>query len=324
MFNFGKVDLGTEKVTEKKEYNFDIIVIGGGPAGVTAAVYAKRKGWNTGIVSKNIGGQVSDTAEIENYTGFPIVQGFELSFKFKEQIDKFEIEIIEGLVVEKIEKLSDKSFELKLDNGDVINSKVVIVAAGKSWIKLNVPGEDKFFGRGVSVCATCDAPFYKNKVVTVVGGGNSGVEAAIELSKVANKVYLIHRRDQFRADSILIDKMNELENIELVLDSVVTEVKGEMNVSSIEVENVKTKERREFDSNGIFVEIGLIPNTEFLGDLVKLNKKNEVIVDALCQTNIEGLYGAGDITNVEYKQIVIATGEGAKAALTASDYLLKV
>ena len=323
-FNQIKVDDSDNNIEEtKKVLNFDITIIGGGPAGVTAAVYAKRKGWNTAIVTKNVGGQVSDTAEIENYTGFPMVQGYELSFKFKEQIDKFDIETIEGYDVSGITKLDDGTFEVSIEDGTLIKSKIVIVAAGKSWIKLNVPGEDKFFGRGVSVCATCDAPFYKNKIATAVGGGNSGVEAAIELAKVASKVYLVHRRDEFRADQILIDKMKATENIELVLDSVVTEVKGDNLVKSVEVINRKTNEKREFDTNGVFVEIGLIPNTQFLKGLVKLNEKNEIIVDALCQTDVEGLYAAGDITNVEYKQIVIATGEGAKAALSACDYLMR-
>ncbi len=305
------------------ELNFDIVVIGGGPAGVTSAIYAKRKGYNVAIVSKNIGGQVTETAEIENYTGFTTIQGFELSFKFREQLDKFDIETIEGYNVTSIKKNTNKTFKIIVEDETIITAKAVIISAGKSWIKLNVPGEQKFFGRGVSVCATCDAPFYKNKVAVTVGGGNSGVEAAIELSKVAKQVYLVHRRNEFRADQILIDKVKELENVELVLDSVVTEVLGDKLVSGAEVKNIKTGEKRVIETNGVFVEIGLVPNSDFVKDFVKLNEKNEIIVDALCQTSVEGVFACGDITNVEYKQIVIATGEGAKSALTACEYLLR-
>jgi len=298
---------------------YDIAIVGAGAAGLTAAIYAARKALKTVIISLDVGGQASMTSHIENYPGFDSISGPELMKRFFDKVIKLGVEFIMA-EVEGIEK-SNEGFILKLSNGQDIEAKAVILAFGKVPRKLGVPGEDKFFGKGVSTCVTCDAPLYKDKVVAVVGGGNSAVEGALELSNIANKVYLVHRRDAFRADETTVAKLKDKSNIELVLNSVVKEIKGSNKVESIVVENVKTKEQKEIKVDGVFIEIGFESKTEWLKDIVELDEKGQVIIDSLCQTSQQGIFAAGDCTNMPFKQIVISAGQGAIAALMAYQWL---
>ncbi|MEM5870919.1 MAG: FAD-dependent oxidoreductase, partial [Candidatus Aenigmatarchaeota archaeon] len=214
-------------------------------------------------------------------------------------------------------------FKVILSDGRIFLAKAIIVACGNKPRKLNVPNEDKLIGRGVSYCATCDAPLFRNKIVAVVGGGNSALEAALLLANYASKVYLIHRRDSFRADEITVKKVRENSKIELVLNSIVTEIIGEKKVERIKIKNLITNEENFLDVNGIFIEIGYEPKIDFVKDLVKVNERNEIIVDLDMKTSCEGIFAAGDVTNIKHKQAIIAAGTGAIAALSAYDYITK-
>lgn len=306
---------------------YDVIVIGGGAAGLTAAIYTCRKKLKTLIITVDVGGQTLLTNHIENYPGFyqetsGYPSGPKLMQIFEEQARFFGAELIFGKA-NMLEK-TEKDFRLTLTNGEQYECRALILAYGKVPRSLGIPGEDKFIGRGVSTCATCDAPLMRNKTVGVVGGGNSAVEAAELLTKFANKVYLIHRRDAFRADEITLDKVKSNNKVEFVLNSALTEIKGDKFVKSATVENVNTKEKREIELNGVFVEIGYIIETGFIKDFVKLNDSNEIIVNEHCETNHPGIFAAGDLTNIPFKQTVISAGEGATAGLTAYNYLMKL
>ncbi len=306
---------------------YDVIVIGGGAAGLTAAIYTCRKKLKTLIITVDVGGQTLLTNHIENYPGFyqetsGYPSGPKLMQIFEEQARFFGAELIFGKA-NMLEK-TEKGFRLTLTNGEQYECRALILAYGKVPRSLGIPGEDKFIGRGVSTCATCDAPLMRNKTVGVVGGGNSAVEAAELLTKFANKVYLIHRRDAFRADEITLDKVKSNNKVEFVLNSALTEIKGDKFVKSATVENVNTKEKREIELNGVFVEIGYIIETGFIKDFVKLNDSNEIIVNEHCETNHPGIFAAGDLTNIPFKQTVISAGEGATAGLTAYNYLMKL
>jgi len=305
----------------KSDVLYDIIIIGGGPAGLTAAVYCMRKGIKTGLITHIIGGQVAETSGIENYMGYRYIEGFELVQKFNEQIKQFELSYKEGYRVINI-KDGDKK-EITLENGSKFYAKAIIIATGKSSKKLNIPGEKEFIGKGVAFCATCDAPFYKDKIVVVAGGGNSGIEASLDLVKIAKQVTVIEYTDSLIADKVLIDKLKSFSNHEIILNSQIREIKGDTKVRTIIVNNNKTGAINEIKTDGIFIEIGLIPNTDFVKKIINLNKHNEIIVDCMCKTNIKGIFAAGDVTSVPHKQIIIAAGEGSKAALTAYQYILK-
>ena len=315
----GETDYKTVALESNQVY--DVLIIGGGPAGLTAAVYCMRKGVNTALVADEIGGQVSSTTEIENYMGYMYIEGDELVEKFEDQVKQFEIAYQEGSKVTSIKNGEIK--EITLENGNTYQAKSVIVAAGKSSRKLNCPGEDKLIGKGVAYCAICDAPLYKDKDVVIVGGGNSAVEAAIDLAKIANDVTLLEIEDHLNADQILIDRLNEFDNVNILLEHSVQEIQGESKVENIVIENHQQNINKEITAQGIFIEIGWIPNTNFVKDTLELNDYNEIKVDCKCRTNQEGIFAAGDITNVPFKQIIIASGEGAKAALSACDYVLK-
>lgn len=297
---------------------YDVLIIGGGAAGLTAAIYTCRKKLKTGMITIDVGGQTLLTNHIENYPGFELVSGPDLMSKIRAQVEKFGAETIMG-EVNKIEK--DKDFLVSLSNGEKYKSKAIILASGKTARKLGIPGEDKFLGRGVSTCATCDAPFFKEKNVVVVGGGNSAFEAVDLLEKYSKKVYLAHRRDEFRADEITVDKVKKMKNVEIITSAVPVEVKGDKFVSGLVIEDLKTKEKRELKVDGIFVEIGYELKTDWLKGLVKRNKMNEIVIDDRCRTNQEGFFAAGDVSTVPYKQIVVSAGEGAKAGLEAYKYI---
>lgn len=298
---------------------YDLIIIGGGPAGMTAAVYAARKKMNTLLITTDFGGQPMWTMEIENYMGYQFITGPELMGKFEEQVRRFSVKI-EYQEATSLTVNADGTFTVSTTEEEH-QAKTVILASGKRPRRLNVPGELEFTGRGVSYCATCDGPLFANKKVAVVGGGNSAIQAAIEVSSVGEKVYLISRRE-YIADPIIIDKMKEATNIVELTGYITKKIEGSQVVEKIVVQNCDSNEEQELEVEGVFVEIGLIPNSEFAQNVVELNQNNEVVTDCRTQTNIPGLFAAGDISNGPDKQIVIAAGDGAKAALIAYDYLL--
>jgi thioredoxin-disulfide reductase len=298
---------------------YDTIIIGAGPAGLAAAIYAGRKKLKTAIITIDVGGQGNLTSHIENYPGALPQSGMELIDKFKQQVDAQGVEFLFGKATE-VKKV-EGHFEIVVGNTDTHKTKSVILTYGKVPRRLGIPGEDEFFGKGVSTCATCDGPLFKGKTVAIVGGGNSAVEAAIDLSTYAEKVYLIHRRKEFRADEVTVEKIKENSKIELVLDSVPVEIKGERFVQSTIVENKVTKEQREIKIDGLFLEIGYVVDSSFVKDLIKINDYNEVVVNSIGETSLKGIFAAGDVTDMPYKQAIIAAGEGAKAALTAYAYV---
>ncbi len=299
---------------------YDVLIIGGGAAGLTAALYTGRKKLKTAILTIDVGGQTLLTDNIENYPGVDPMQGSNLMSKFREQAEKFGSEFIFG-EVDHIIKKEDGNFQLNLSNGETYESKTVILASGKTARKLGIPGEAKFMGRGVSTCATCDAAFFNKKTVAVIGGGNSAMDAAILLEKFADKIYLIHRRDEFRGDEITVDRINNSKRIETVLDSIPNEVSGEDIVEKLVVVNVKTKEEKELKVDGVFIEIGYELKTDFVEKLVELNEIGEIKVDDRCRTSLPGFFAAGDVTTVPFKQTIISAGEGAKAGLEAYRYI---
>jgi thioredoxin reductase (NADPH) len=301
---------------------YDIIVVGGGPAGLTAALYTARRTLHTLILAKDLGGQMGSTSHIENYPGFEnIISGFELANKMKVQAEKFGAEFKLG-TVNKIEKTGD-NYKVYFNNNESVETQSVILAFGLTPRNLEVPGEKEYQGKGVTYCANCDAPLYRNKIVAIVGGGNSALDAADYLSKIASKTYLIHRRDQFRAEEVIVNEILHNQKIQIIYDTVITEIKGEKLVKSIKIKNVKNNQEQELDVNGIFIEVGRKASTEFLQGVVELNDKQEVVVDNNGITSQSGIFAAGDITSVHQKQIAVASGEGVKAALSAYTYLLR-
>ena len=300
---------------------YDVIILGGGPAGLTAAVYCMRKGVSTGLILAHVGGQVAETAGIENYMGYRYINGMELVEKFREQVMQFGISYEEGVSAVSITDGDIKKVEL--DDGRVFSSRAVIIATGKTPRRLNVPGELEFTGRGVAYCSTCDAPLFGGKRVVVAGGGNSAAEAVIDLLKVASHVTMVQFLDRLTADAVLVRKIESNDNLDVLYEHEILEVKGDTGVTGIRVRNRITEEERDIVSDGIFVEIGLSPNSEFVKDLLELNQTGEILVDCACRTSVPGIFAAGDVTTVPFKQIIVAGGEGAKAALSACDYIFK-
>ena len=298
---------------------YDVIIVGAGAAGLTAAIYTCRKKLKTAIISIDVGGQTNLTSHIENYPGTGPMHGIELMRKFQDEAVGFGAELIMGKV-NKAEK-TNGGFRLGLANDETYECKALILAYGKVPKSLGIEGEEKFMGRGVSTCVTCDAPLFKNRDVAIIGGGNSAIEGALELATLSKKVYVIHRRDAFRADEITVQKLKDNPRIELVLNSVSTKIIGSKNIEGIAVENVVTKEKNEFKVDGVFIEIGYIVDTSFVQHLVKVNEKKEIIVDERGNTSCPGIFACGDITPVPFKQTVIAAGEGAKAALECYRWL---
>lgn len=301
-----------------KEY--DVIIIGGGPAGMNAAMYAARKELRAAVITTDFGGQILLTSEIENYLGFPSISGFELSDKMEAHVRQYPVDF-ETAQVERLERLEDGSFAAHLDDVQEYRGKACIVTAGKRSRTLDIPGEASFTGRGVSYCATCDGPFYRNKTVAVVGGGDSAVQAAIELAAICPKVYLVVR-SRIRAQEILIKRMKEHENIEVLLGYAPEAIEGTKKVESVLVKNRESGEERTLAVDGCFVEAGGIPNSGFLPAETALNRAGEIVTDKSGRTNVPGLFAAGDVTDNPYKQVIIAAGEGAAAALAAHEYLL--
>lgn len=298
---------------------YDVIIIGGGPAGVSAAIYAKRKLLRTVLISKEIGGQVLLTSNIENYPGFVERSGIRLAEYFEQQLRELGVEIVEDVVREI--RIEGDSFRAICEEGSEFFGKCVIATGGSSHKKLNVPGEDEFFGKGVYVCATCDAPLTKNKTVAVVGGGNAAFQSADLLARYANKVYLIHRKGEFRADGLLINRVKGHGNVEIMTNVVVREIRGKGRVESIKLESLESRRVFELPVQKIFIEIGKEVKANYLMGLVQTNQHNQVIVDRLQRTSCRGIFAAGEITDLPYGQAIISAGQGAVAALAAFDYL---
>jgi len=298
---------------------YDVIIVGGAAAGLTAAIYTTRRALKTLVITQDIGGQAATTPDIENYPGYEHIDGMELMGKFKDQAEKTGAEFIYEEVKEVVPE--DDLFKVKTNTKE-FESRAVILAFGLTHRHLGVPGEEEFGGKGVSYCATCDAPLFKQKDVAVVGGGNSALDAALLLSKMARKVYLIHRRDQFRGEQVLIDRVMAADNIEIVYNSKTKEIRGEMVVNKIIVTDVeKELEEREIEVNGVFVEIGFQVKGDLVKGLVELDEAKQIKVNKNNETSTPGIFAAGDVTAIDYKQIIISAGEGAKAALQAYKYL---
>jgi alkyl hydroperoxide reductase subunit F len=297
---------------------YDLIIIGAGPAGMTAGVFAARKGLKTLILSKDIGGQVNWTTDIENYMGFQEIDGQALMERFEEQVEGLHLEKklaeIHSLVKE------EALFKVRTP-AEEFAGKTVIISSGKKPKTLNVPGEIEFRNKGVSYCSTCDGPLFRNLPVAVVGGGNSALKSVLDLKNYTADIFLIYM-DQLTADAILIDRLKPFKQLKQFPGHTVVEIKGTKSVERIVLEEAATKHRFEIPVQGVFIEIGLDTNVEFLEKSVELNEVREIKVDCFCRTNIPGLYAAGDVTTVPEKQIIIAAGEGAKAALKAWEYLI--
>lgn len=299
---------------------YDVIILGGGPAGLTAAIYCIRKGLSTGLLALKVGGQVAETAGIENYLGYRHINGVELVDKFRDQVAQFGIAFEEKVDVEAIADGTLK--QVRLTDGRVFQCRTLLLATGKQPKRLEVPGELELVGRGVAYCAICDAPFFAGQKVVVVGGGNSGVQAAIDLAKLASHVTLVQRRDHLIADRILIDKLAAFNNVDYCCNHLVTEIRGDKHVRQVMLQDRASGDSRLMETNGVFIQIGLIPNSAFAQGVLAMNNLGEITVDSLCRTSRKGIFAAGDVTDVPYKQIIIACGEGAKAALALYDHLL--
>lgn len=300
---------------------YDVIIIGGGPAGLTAAIYAGRRALKTLVLTMDIGGQMNLTQHIENHPGFEVITGSELGQKMMAQAKKLGAEVSIQQQVISLEKKED-NFLVKTNSGE-FETQSVILAFGKTPRKMELESADKYLGKGLSYCATCDGPLFKNKKVAVVGGGNSALDAVIFLSEICEKVYLIHRRDAFRGEEVLVEKIKQKGNIEFILNSVVSEIIGAEFVEGIKTKDVVSGEEKETLLDGIFVEIGYEVAAEFVKNIVNLDEKNQLVVDCDCKTSAPGIFAAGDLTQIPYKQIVISEGQGAVAALSAYDYIQK-
>jgi alkyl hydroperoxide reductase subunit F len=304
-----------EQTGAAKEY--DVIVIGVGPGGSSAAIYSARKGLRVALLAERIGGQVKETVGIENLISVPYTTGEELAAGLKKHIQTYPVDVLEYRRVEEI-RLDGSRKVVSTTGGETFIAPAVIIATGASWRKLNVPGETKYIGHGVAFCPHCDGPFYKGKHVAVVGGGNSGMEAAIDLAGICSKVTVVEFLDELKADRVLQEKAMSLPNVEVILSSQTLEVLGdEEKVTGVRIKNRTTEEERIIELDGIFVQIGLTPNSAVFKELLDTNRAGEIVIDTHCRTSRPGIYASGDVTTVPYKQIIISMGEGAKAALTA-------
>jgi len=298
---------------------YDLIIIGGGPAGITAGIYAARKKLKTLLITKEWGGQMTKAPEIQNWPGIKKISGIDLINKMIEHLKSFEIEIKEGKEVIDLDKKGDNF--LVRDNDGTYEAKAVIIATGKIPRTLNIPGEEEFKGKGVSFCATCDAPMFKNKEVAVIGGGNAGFGTALDLVKYAKKVYILEFLEEMKGDPILKEKLEKTGKVEFQVNVAVKEIKGTKFVESLVYEDRKTSKDHELKVEGVFIAVGMMAKAEFAQKLVELNQIGEVVIDKDNYTKTPGIFAAGDISDIKYEQIVIAAGEGAKAALAATDYL---
>jgi alkyl hydroperoxide reductase subunit F len=321
-----KVDVGAaareaRRIAAKEA--FDVLVIGGGPAGAAAAVYAARKGIRTGIVAERIGGQTLDTLGIENYISVLETQGPKFAAALEAHTRAYDVDLMPGQRVAAL-KPGARSIAVELENGARLEARSVVLATGARWRKVNVPGEAEYANKGVAYCPHCDGPLFKGKDVAVIGGGNSGVEAAIDLAGVVRHVTLVEFAEQLKADAVLVAKLRSLPNVTIHTHAQTTAIEGDgQKVTALVVLDRASGHTRRIELAGVFVQIGLVPNTEFLKGTVALSRFGEIVVDERCATSVPGVFAAGDATTVPYKQIVIAAGEGAKAALSAFDHLIR-
>ncbi len=323
-----KLDTGSsardaEKLKAKDA--FDVLVVGGGPAGAAAAIYAARKGIRTGVAAERFGGQVLDTMAIENFISVKETEGPKLARALEEHVREYEVDIMNlQRASQLIPAGEDGLHRVRFDNGGELKAKTLILATGARWREMNVPGEQEYRGRGVAYCPHCDGPLFKGKRVAVIGGGNSGVEAAIDLAGIVAHVTLLEFGEDLRADAVLQRKLNSLPNVRVLKMAQTTEVKGDgQKVTGLVYKDRTNDEVHNVELEGIFVQIGLLPNSEWLKGTLELSRFGEIIVDAKGQTSVPGVFAAGDVTTVPYKQIVIAVGEGAKASLSAFDHLIR-
>lgn len=320
MFTFN-----VEKIKETSAFNndvlWDLLIVGGGPAGLNAGLYGKRKGLSVGIITEEIGGQLHNTSDVDNYLGFKKIEGKDLSNEFLYHINSLDVPIIKNVRVKSINYINP-DFMINLSDGKTLKSKTVLMATGGSPRKLAIPGEKEYSNKGVSYCTTCDAPFFKDKHIIVAGGGNSAAEAVLDLVPWANRISVVHR-SKWRADQIILDKFNNIENLEIHLNTQILEVLGNEQMTGVKVLDKITNEERIIHADGLFVEIGTIPNSYLVKDLVKTNEIGEIIVDDSQMTSLPGLFAAGDVTQQQDKQIIISAAEGAKAALAVTKYLNK-
>lgn len=303
-----------------QKLEFDTVILGGGPAGLSAAIYASRGAISTALIDISMmGGQPSNYLELENYPGFPIVGGYDLMEKFEEHADKFGVQKYPMQEIERIDLVSNP--KIILTKEFEFQAKSVIIATGAQPMKLNIPGEKEFVGRGVSYCAVCDGAFYKDKTVAVVGGGNAAVEEAMYLTKFANKVYLIHRRDELRADKIVQERAFKNDKIEFIWNSVAKEIQGDDLVHTLVLENVKTKELSNLNINGVFPYIGMVPNVENISGQVEQNAGGFIVTDEAMKTSIDGVFAVGDVRVTPLRQVITAAADGAVGAVYAVKYL---
>jgi alkyl hydroperoxide reductase subunit F len=307
----------------KAKAPFDVLVVGGGPAGAAAAIYSARKGIRTGIAAERFGGQVLDTMAIENFISVSYTEGPKLAAALEQHVNEYDVDVMNLQLAQKLVPGKDL-IEVQLANGAALQAKTVVLSTGARWRQMNVPGENEYRNKGVAYCPHCDGPLFKGKRVAVIGGGNSGVEAAIDLAGIVSHVTLIEFDTQLRADAVLQRKLHSMPNVRVITNAQTTEVLGDgSKVTGLVYKDRAGGDSHRLELEGIFVQIGLLPNTEWLKGTVALSPRGEIIVDDRGQTSVPGVFAAGDATTVPYKQIVIAMGEGSKAALSAFDHLIR-
>lgn len=317
-------EFGTEALEQAlPARHFDLIVLGSGPAGSSAAIYSARKGLKVAVVAQNVGGQVKETTDITNVISVLKTTGEKLASDLRAHLADSKVEVFDSRTIEEVDLKSDEKL-VKVKGGEIFKAPRIIIATGASWRRLNVPGESDFIGHGVAFCVHCDGPFFAGKDVAVIGGGNSGVEAAIDLANICRHVDLFEFLDVLKADEILQRRLHSLDNVTVHLSSAVTEITSkDGKLTGVEVKDRTNDTMHHFDVEGVFVQIGLLPNSSMFKGQVALTKNGEIEIDAGCRTNVSGVYAAGDVSSVPYKQIIIAMGEGAKAALSAFDDRLR-
>ena len=311
----------TNSVGKSANPLYDCLIIGAGPAGMTAGIYAVRKGLKTLVIGKEVGGQVEKSGEIENYLGFGSSNGAEVTQKFHQHIDEFEnLEHKEGVLVTSLKK-NNGNFLVRTEQGD-FTSKSVIIASGRNPRKLGVPGEEQFKNKGVTYCEVCDAPLFRDKVTAVIGGGNSGLEAAVSLALLSPKIYILNIDQELKGDEILTKKIESLKNVEVINNAQTLKIEGDKFVKSLTYRDRVSGQERKIDVEGVFIEIGYVPSNEF-DKITKKDQWDQIEIDVDCRTSVLGVFAAGDVTNISFDQIIIAAGEGAKAALSAYQYLTR-
>jgi alkyl hydroperoxide reductase subunit F len=311
--------LGADEFDDKE--TFDVLVIGGGPAGASSAIYAARKGIKTGMVVDTFGGQVLETLGIENVIGTPYVEGPQLMRQVEEHVKQYDVDIMKGQRAKSIQKKD--LIEVELENGAHLTTKTAILSTGARWRAINVPGEKEFKNKGIAYCPHCDGPLFKDKEVVVIGGGNSGIEAAIDLAGLAKHIYVLEFLPELKADQVLQEKLYSLSNVTVITNAATKKITGSSHVEALTYTDRLTNEEHTLNVEGVFILIGLMPNTEWLADTVALSDRGEILVDKHGATNVEGIFAAGDCTDSAYKQIIISMGSGATAALGAFDHLIR-